>query len=102
MDRGMKKWAPYKSLVDQYEHLDKLRKEKEKVEKPKISNDRAEEINEILTNYHGEDLKVTYYKKGEIFSLISPIFNIDVFNKILIFSNYLKIRFKDLINLERI
>ena len=55
-ERGMKKWAPYKSLNEQEHYLNKLHKDNEKVEKPKISSDAAEEINEILVNYHGEEL----------------------------------------------
>ena len=36
MGRGMKKWAPYKTLTEQYEKLYELRKDKVKIEKPKI------------------------------------------------------------------
>ena len=54
-DRGMKKWAPYKSLIEQDVYLNKMKKEKEKISKPIISSEEAENINEILTNYHGEE-----------------------------------------------
>ena len=39
-DRGMKKWAPYKSLNEQWSTLDQIKKEEIK-EKPKISNEKA-------------------------------------------------------------
>ena len=52
-ERGMKKWAPYKSLNEQEDYLNKLHKKQEKVERPRISSDEADNINEILVNYHG-------------------------------------------------
>lgn len=102
MDRGMKKWAPYKSLTDQYEKLYELRKERNKIEKPTISMEKADEINEILINYHFETLKIKFYKKGEIINLISPISKIDPFNKVLILENGTRIEFKNLLDLERL
>ena len=54
-DRGMKKWAPYKTLDDQWTTLDKLHQSEEKIEKPQISNEVAEEINNKLVNYNGEE-----------------------------------------------
>ena len=49
-ERGMKKWAPYKSLNEQEDYLKKLHKKQEKVERPSISSDEADNINEILVN----------------------------------------------------
>lgn len=102
MGRGMKKWAPYKTLTEQYEKLYELRKEKQKIEKPKISSDRAEEINEILVNYSGEELVLTVYKNGEIFCITSPIYKIDINNKCLICKDNIKIQINNLINIERL
>lgn len=102
MERGMKKWAPYKTLTEQYSCLSKLRRDKDKIEKPLISNERAEEINEILTSYQGEQLKITFYKKGELVEIVSIILKIDEFEKVLIIPNKIKIPLKNLINLEKI
>ena len=52
-DRGMKKWAPYKSLNEQWDVLDNLSASEQKVERPTISNEVAEEINDKLVNYNG-------------------------------------------------
>ena len=65
-DRGMKKWAPYKSLNEQWSTLDQIKKEEIK-EKPKISNEKAEEINDILVNYEGQELTIRYFRKGQAF-----------------------------------
>ena len=43
-DRGMKKFAPYASLIEQNDYLERMRYEKNKIEKPKLSSEKAEEI----------------------------------------------------------
>ena len=45
--RGIKAWAPYKSLKEQWSTLDDVHEQEQKVEKPTISSDEAEEINEL-------------------------------------------------------
>ena len=101
-ERGMKKWAPYKSLNEQENYLNKLHKNNEKVEKPKISSDQAEEINEILVNYHGEELIITFYRNEKIQSINSTIKKIDLENKKIVLPDRKTIYFVELINLERI
>ena len=99
-DRGMKKWAPYKTLQEQWSTLDDMHKNEELVEKPKLSNERAEEINEILVNYHGQELEIYYYKKGRILKEKSTIKSIDALNKRLILDNKIIIYLKDLVELK--
>ena len=99
-DRGMKKWAPYKSLNEQWSTLDRLHADEEKVEKPQISNEVAEEINEILVNYHGQELEIYYYKNGYILKEKSTIKKIDAFNRKLILDNNKIIYLKDLVGLR--
>ena len=65
-ERGMKKWAPYKSLIEQDEFMKKMRANKKKVEKPKICEDKAEEINNLLINYQGQMIVMDYYLDGFI------------------------------------
>ena len=99
-DRGMKKWAPYKSLVEQTPSLEGTYQDFKKVDRPKISSDVAEEINEILVNYHKQELKIKYYKKGRIFETVSSLKKIDVLNKKIVTSNDITIYFIDLLYLE--
>ena len=101
-ERGMKKWAPYKSLNEQEHYLNKLHKDNEKVEKPKISSDVAEEINKILVNYHGEELVITFYKNERIQCINSIIKKIDAENKKIVLPDRKTIYFVELIGLERI
>ena len=99
-DRGMKKWAPYKTLDDQWTTLDKLHQSEEKVEKPQISNEVAEEINNKLVNYNGEEYEFFYYKNGRILKEKSTIKKIDAFNKLLFLYNNVTIKLKDLIGIK--
>ncbi len=65
--RGMKKWQPFKSLNGQYRVLEEHRREKTLVEKPELSYDQVEEINETITSLQrGDNVFVTYYCDGEI------------------------------------
>ena len=99
-DRGMKKWAPYKTLEDQWSTLDNLYKSEEKVEKPLISNEVAEEINDKLVNYRGQEYEFYYYKNGRILKEKSTIKKIDAFNRNLLLTNGIKISLRDLIGIK--
>ena len=101
-ERGMKKWAPYKSLNEQENYLNKLHKDNEKVEKPRISSDAAEEINEILVNYQGEELVITFYRNNKIQSITSIIKKIDADNKKIVLPDRKTIYFNELVGLERV
>lgn len=100
-DRGMKKWAPYKSLNEQWEVLDNLSASEELVERPTISNEVAEEINDKLVNYNGEELEFYYYKKGRILKEKSTIKKIDAFERKIYLNNGIKILLKDLVGLKQ-
>ena len=96
----MKKWVPYKSLNEQWSTLDNLYKNEDKVEKPQISNEVAEEINDILVNYHGQELEFYYYKNGYILKEKSTIKKIDAFNRKLLLNNQKIILLKDLVGIK--
>lgn len=98
-DRGMMKWAPYKSLVEQSEFLEQMRYEKNKKGRPSITDDRAEEINRILTNYQGEIVSITYFSDGYTYLLKTKIKRIDIENQQLILPLG-KLKFQDIIKIE--
>lgn len=99
-DRGMKKWAPYKSLNEQWSTLDNIDEEQKLVEKPKISNEMAEEINDKLVNYSGQEYSFYYYKNGRILEEKSTIKKIDALNRILVLDNGIRINLKDLLEIR--
>lgn len=98
-DRGMMKWAPYQSLVEQSSILSKMLYEKGKRPKPHISSDRAEEINNVLVNYHQEEVRARYWEDGYLYVLVSNITKIDVMAKVLLLGDK-TIPFSCLIELE--
>ena len=101
-ERGMKKWAPYKSLVEQEKYLKKAHDDNNKQVRPTISSDEAEEINEILVNYAGEEIVITYWRNEKINTVSSIIKKIDPVNKKIVLPDRKTILFSELINLEKI
>lgn len=101
-ERGMKKWAPYKSLIEQEKYLKKASQKNEKQERPQISSDEAENINEILVNYHGEELEITYWRNDKINTISSILAKIDPENKKIVLPERRTIYFKELISLKRV
>lgn len=76
-DRGMVKYAPYQSLVEQAKYLAKMRQDRLRVPKRSLFADAASEINEILTHYEGEEVMLEYYEDGRIIPYVGVIYSID-------------------------
>lgn len=68
-DRGMLKWAPYKSLDQQADFLARMDYERNKRPCPQMSSDKAEEINDLLANYKGEKIVARYWHDGYIYAI---------------------------------
>ena len=100
-DRGIKKWAPYKTLSEQDFNMTKQKEKEEKVEKPTISAEFAEEINEILVNYHGEELIIKYYRNGKILEIKDRIKKIDQYEKKLVLYSRRSIMLKEIVSIIR-
>ena len=99
-DRGIKKWAPYKSLTEQDFTLKEHKEKEEKIEKPTISAEFAEEINNILVNYSGETLEIGYYKNGKILKVISKVKTIDPYERKLILESRKVVMLKDVVSVS--
>ena len=99
-DRGMKKWAPYKSLVEQTPSLEHEFEKDKKVVMPQISSDVAEQINDVLVNYHGQDVKIKFWRKGHVFEEVTLIKTIDINNKKIVIQSGTTIYFNELIDLD--
>lgn len=101
-DRGMKKWAPYRSLVEQMPSLEKTKEKKTQIEKPLISNEEADCINEILVNYQGEELFITYFRNGKLYEENIFIKKIDIYEKKLVLPNRRSIKLSEIVKLEKL
>ena len=99
-NRGMVKYAPYQSLVEQAKSLAAMRERKSHVEKRVLLEDEAYAIDEILRNYDGELVEVVYFKHGRNQILEGVIDRIDAFERVLWIGGE-KIPLKDLQSLNR-
>ena len=80
-NRGMIKWAPFKSLNEQSQYLQKMRKDKARIEMPILLEDEQEEINRVLQGYKGGEIHAKYYRNGEILQIQGVIQYLDIFAK---------------------
>lgn len=85
MSRGMMKWAPYASLIEQKSHLEQMRYDRGKIPKPHISNEKAERINRLLSEYiPGSFLTFVYFDDGYLYHIKQSIQRIYVDQKRLV------------------
>jgi len=100
-DRGMKKWAPYASLIEQKDYLNRMRKNKERVSKPLLSAEQAEEINDLLLHCRDEALIFRYFKDGFIYEIQQTILSLDCATKT-VYGSEISLPLKAIIGLKRV
>ena len=99
-DRGMKKWAPFSSLIEQATCLEQMRYERNKIDKPVLSDDQMEKINYILQTYkRGQTVKIKFYKDGYLYVIETQIKRIDLENRCLILTKE-KLKFENIIDID--
>src|SRR5574344_340481 len=98
-DRGMKKWLPFASLVEQNEYLEQMIYEKNKIKKPQVSIEQARKIDEILKGYQDIPLNFKIYLDGYLYQFTGRILKIDT-NKHLIFFKDFYVPIKDIIDID--
>lgn len=74
---------------------------KEEIEKPLVSEDKAEEINEMLSSYAGEEVCLYFYARGKVRQSRGAIDRIDPIYKI-VEMNDIRIGFSEIVGLEQI
>ena len=66
-DRGMKKWAPYSSLIEQATCLEEMKYQRNKIEKPILTQDQKDKIEYALQSYQkGQIVKIKFFNDGYI------------------------------------
>ena len=99
-DRGMKKWAPYSSLIEQATCLEEMKYQRNKIERPILSEDRKEKINYILQSYQkGQIVKIEFFNDGYLYFINTTIKRIDLENRKLILEHG-KLDFLNLIDID--
>ncbi len=99
-ERGMVKYAPYQSLVEQSTYLARMRQRRQRVEKKSLFSDEAETINELLTAGDGGTLSITYWSDGFMHQEEGAIQKIDPFARV-IYINGITIPLSALQHVER-
>ena len=99
-DRGMKKWAPFSSLIEQATCLEQMKYERNKIPKPILTTDQIEKIEYVLQNYQrGQVIKIKFYNDGYLYEIETTIKKIDVENRCLVLEKG-KLRFDKIIDIE--
>ena len=101
-DRGMRKWRPFASIPEQYIGLKKVFDELNKVDKPLLSEEQQEEINEALGEalHSRRTIQLTHYKNGHCDTEPGEIVAVDVNSKTFMFIDLFG--FKNKMELENI
>ncbi len=87
-DRGMKKWAPYASLIEQKGTIAKMKNHREKVKKPQLSQEMANEINEGLLRAKNQNVVIDYFFQGSKHRLAGPVTKINYEQKWLMIEEF--------------
>ena len=100
-DRGMKKWAPYSSLIEQATCLQEMKYQRNKIAKPILTEDQIEKINYVLQSYKkGETIKIKFYSDGYLYEIETTIKRIDLANRVLVLENG-KLKFENIIDIDK-
>ena len=99
-NRGMKKWAPFSSLIEQATCLEEMKYQRNKIEKPVLTDDAIEKINLILsTSKKGQHLHIKFFHDGYLYEVDSIVKRVDADNKILILEKG-KLLFTNIIDID--
>ena len=90
IDRGIIKWAPFNSVTPSKELINRLDKEKQKINKPILSEEQLETLQNNLFEAYNNELEsiIKYYKNGIIFKEKAKIKVLDLsHNRIILNTN---------------
>lgn len=90
-DRGMIKWQPFNSVISSKQVVKSLVHEKEKINRPILSSEEIEELEEKIIDayYCQSDVTLQYYKNGYIEQAKGKIKKIDCISKKIYLNNLL-------------
>ena len=96
----MKKWAPFSSLIEQATCLEQMKYERNKIDKPELTQDQIEKIDYALQTYQkGQVVKIKFYSDGYLYEINSSIKKIDLENRCLVLEQG-KLKFSNILDIE--
>ncbi|PEW73991.1 3-oxoacyl-ACP synthase [Bacillus thuringiensis] len=102
--RGMVKWTPFAAMPEQFAGIREIIKDKTKVERPTLTQDEQERIENMLlcSLLSEEEILITYYEDGFLLTSYMTVIDIDPLNKSIIctdaFYNNMTLEFIDIID----
>lgn len=104
--RGMVKWQPFKSVIEQYDEINRMLEEQNKIEKPLLTNDSKERIQQSLQQSLAcnQEIFLTYHKNGYLHHQYITLTSIDPGNKLIhcldAFNTHVQFKFDELIDIK--
>ncbi|PGQ20801.1 YolD-like family protein [Bacillus cereus] len=102
--RRMVKWTPFAAMPEQFAGIREIIKDKTKVERPTLTQDEQERIENMLlcSLLSEEEILITYYEDRFLLTSYMTVIDIDPLNKSIIctdaFYNNITLKFIDIIN----
>lgn len=104
--RGMIKWTPFAAMPEQFAGIREIVKEKTKVERPTLTQDEQELIENMLlcSLLSEEEILITYYEDGYLLTNYMTVIDIDPLHSSIIctdaFYNKMTIQFSNIIDVK--
>lgn len=102
----MVKWTPFAAMPEQFAGIREIIKEKTKVERPTLTQDEQERIENMLlcSLVSEEEIMITYYEDGYLLSSYMTVVDIDPSNSAVVctdaFYNKMKLQFANIIDIK--
>ncbi|MGW7815254.1 YolD-like family protein [Staphylococcus xylosus] len=79
------KWQAFKTMPEQYEQLEQYIQDQNKIDRPSLSDDQLNDLNEklIFKMYHDPTIELRYFETGYIKTKVGYIHKVDVHTKTL-------------------
>ena len=78
--RHMVKWAPFKTMPEQYERIEQYMLDQNKIERPILSDDQLNNLNEQLIDkmFNNPYIELRYFEDGYINEMSGYVHKVDV------------------------
>lgn len=83
--RGIVKWQAFKTLPEQYEQLEQYIQDQNKIDRPSLSDDQLNDLNDklIFKMYNDPTIELRYFVDGYINEKEGYIYNVDPYTQTL-------------------
>lgn len=104
--RGMIKWNPFKSVVEQYDEINQMITDQNKVNKPILTEDTKERIQRLLQQSLtcNEEICLSYHRNGYLHQQYITVASIDLGNKLIhcldAFNTPIQFKFDELVDIK--